>query len=249
MEQQDFNPQTSGYVNAAPMTPPPSSTAKKKNVGAIIGGIIGFVIAFIVAFVGVSTLLSNSGDVKKFAGTWNTKLDMTDAMFAEFEEAPYAKYFDKNAKFTVDTQFVFSKDGTYKITVSEDSYTEMKKTLADEITKALLAYAKTDESFKGFSDEEILSALASSGEGTFQEQLMAEMGSFEDFSETIAGEGNFTAKNTHLCLSDSLEHRVDPDVYFSYSLIDEDTISLNQYHSDDADESDITLPFVLKRVK
>ena len=180
-------------------------------------------------------------------GKWSSSIDLSGALNKALAQDEATAQYVKVSDFSLDIQAEFKENGTYTLSIDEDSLKETMETAEVEIRKGIENYLAAYLSSMNLN---ISLEDAFGDNSTTIDQMVNDVFSNE-LVESIVGnfkaEGNYKAKDGKLHLSISTKHAVDNDVYHEYS-VSKTLLTLSQGTVEGADELDI-YPIVFSRVE
>ena len=180
------------------------------------------IIAFILILLLTVAALTGCGDRGKLLGTWQTQVDLADAMQEALGLEGLADEYVLQT-FPVTATLTFQKDGTYTLCLDESSVQAAADTLLKDLETYLLDAMRTELTQLGINAtlEQLFEAT-----GIQLDTLLANMRqNFSDadlpakLAEQVAITGQFKLSNGKLFLSDDLQAEPE-DAYCSYTLED-----------------------------
>lgn len=193
--------------------------------------------------------LTGCGEQKKFVGSWEATIDMTDFInqgIAEDEEM--AEYL-KIKEFELVMKMTFKDDGTYKAYIDEKELEKTFESAKEDFKEGMNKYFEDyiDSMGLGLTVDEVLKESGVDMDSLMEEAFGDEL--YKSLTDELASEGNFEAKDGKLYLSDGLAKDIDEDVYDTYE-ISENELKLIESFGDDAEDSeDMNLyPMTFKKV-
>lgn len=203
----------------------------------------------------VLMLAGCSGEQAKLVGTWKAEANLAEgveqAMLGELGED--AAYFSIE-NFTVNFVLVFNSDGTYSMTVEEDSVQTAFDALMTDMEAGMVKMLEDQIAQMGLemSVEDMLAASGMTLESMMDDlrQSLEDEGIIEEMIEESTDEGRFKAKDGKLYMSAGLEYGVDENVYDTYTL-DGDILTLVTHVGGEEKEQDLVqyvYPLVFNKV-
>ncbi len=183
----------------------------------------------------VLTGCGNKGDREKLAGTWDCSLELADIINEGFEEAELGEYLHLDS-FPLTLKFTFKTDGTYQCSVDNDTFTQSMEGVKTAAKDGLTKYAEDMIAAQGaeMSVDELFEMMGTSLD-EMVEQSFSEEG-LDEITDEYNFDGNFTAVDGKLCLSDGTDYKVDPNLYFTYTFAGDTALTLTGSSGYQADE-------------
>ena len=194
----------------------------------------------------VGLLAGCGGADKAIVGKWQMSLDMVDMLNEELSGMGMEDAMQLSS-FVITMNFDFKSDGTYTCELDTDAFQTTMDTMKSEMRDGFTKYIEDMIAAQG-ADMTIDEFFELSG--TTLDEALDEAFSAEDMAsmaDELAGEGNYETKDGKLFLSDGLDYRVDPEVYYTYT-IDGDSMSFLSGVGTDEDEFAEFFPLQLTRV-
>lgn len=190
----------------------------------------------------------NIPDQEKLIGTWEGKLDMTEAIMQQVGAGMEGLEIDD---FSVTAVFSFKEDGTYTMQFDEDSVVEAFDGLVEDLGVFMEDMMKEQAEAAGMTLDEMLEAAGMSMEDLVDVMVQAleEQDLVDELVEGSKTEGKYEAKDGKLYTTDDPDADIDEDVYDTYTL-EGDVLTLTATYGSDADENLMksVYPVVLKKV-
>lgn len=182
------------------------------------------------------TLSGCTNEAKKFVGTWETTLDMADAINEELaSDEEVAKYLSVD-EFELVMAIKFNDDGTYKMYVDEDSAKDTFDGLRDEWADGIEKMLEDTIAQQGvnMTVDQLLAASNTTIDDMLDQVITDDM--INEMLEDVESEGNYVVKDGKLFMSDGLDYDIDEDQYETYEISD-DELKLIESVGDDEDDS------------
>lgn len=191
-------------------------------------------------------LLAGCGGDKNIVGTWEMSLDMVDMLNEELDTMGMGDAMQLSA-FVVTMDFTFKSDGTYTSEMDTDAFQATVDTMKSELRTGFTKYIEDMISAQGvnMSIDEFFAMSGTTLDEALDEAFSTD--SLASLADELAGEGNYETKGGKLFLSDGLDYRVDPEVYYTYT-IDGDSMSFLSAVGTDEDEFSEYFPIQLTRI-
>lgn len=200
-------------------------------------------------------LVGCSNEQSKLLGTWKAEANLAEGieqvMLEELGEQ--AEYFSIQ-DFTVNFVMTLNSDGTYSMTVEEDSVQTAFDALMEDMEAGMVKMLEEQISEMGIalSVEDMLAASGMTMESMMDQlkQGLENAGVMEQVIEESTEEGRFKAKDGKLYMSAGLEYQVDENVYDTYTL-DGDTLTLVTHVGGEEEEQDLVkyvYPLVFNKI-
>lgn len=210
-------------------------------------------IAFFLTALMLLSLAGCSDSSKELVGTWESQTDIMPQMLEELKSnsstAEFCEYIEME-EFIVELTLVFNEDGTYSMTIEQESFTEnLLKLLRECISGYLYDYFETYFASYGLtgSVDEILASVDMDMDSLIDTQLSYyDMDELASLSDAFCQSGNYSASNGKLYRSDGVDSVSDPQVYEPY-ILEGDTLTLTDYINNGESES-AGYPIVFTRV-
>lgn len=194
----------------------------------------------------VGLLAGCGGADKGIIGKWAMTLDMVDMLNEELSGLGMDETMQLST-FAITMNFDFKSDGTYTCELDTAAFQTTMDTMKDELRVGFTKYIEDMIASQGV-DMTIDEFFEMSG--TTLDEALDDAFSAEDMAgmaEELAGEGNYETKDGKLFLSDGLDYRVDPEVYYTYT-IDGDSMSFLSGVGTDEDEFAEFFPLQLTKI-
>lgn len=205
-------------------------------------GCIAMVFALLVCLAGCG-----GNDAKAFIGTWQCRINMAEQLNTGLATDPEVADYLMTDEFYLNMNIEFREDGTYTLSIDEDSLKETMSGYMEVMKEGLSRYLEDmmkDQFNIEMTVDEILSAT-----GLSLEDLMAEIPIDElmdELLEAAVQEGKYMVKDGKLFTSVSLDTEVDPRVYETYELSGK-TLTLLELVGAEADDL-MTYPIVFEKI-
>lgn len=212
----------------------------KKNVSIILSVLV--VLALMLS-------LTGCGEQKKFVGSWEATIDLTDFInqgIAEDEEM--AEYLEME-EFALVMKVTFKEDGTYKMYVDEKSAEKAFESAKKDFKQGMNEYFEDyiDSMELGLTVDEVLESSGVDMDSLVEEAFGEEL--YNSLVKEMASEGNFEAKDGKLYLSDGLDNDIDEDEYDTYEISNNELKLIESFGDDAGDSEDMDLyPMTFKKV-
>jgi len=167
------------------------------------------------------TVLSGCGSDKKLIGSWETQIDVTDAISQSIEEDENLSKYIQIEEFKVSVIFTFKDDGTYSINVDEEGVSEAYAGMALSYASGLREYF-TDLLAAQGSDMTVDELLENSG--STLEELAADSLDLDAYREaflSVETDGRYKADNGKLYTTDSTDSGISKEVYDTYEFTED----------------------------
>ncbi len=192
--------------------------------------------------------MTGCGEEKALVGTWEGKMDMTEALNNELANAdPEMGEYMKVENFEITLRFVFGEDGSFKMEADKDSCEAAFQGMREPLEKGIRAYFEKMIKDAGLGDMTIDEVLATQGM-TLDAVIDSAMEAMDtsEFVDSMKQECKYRLDGDKLY---TYEGVVDKDVYILIEL-NGDTMTLKESHGDDdvADVMEDILPCTMKKV-
>lgn len=194
----------------------------------------------------VGLLAGCGGADKEIVGKWQMSMDMVDMLNEEFANMGMEDAVQLSS-FVVTMNFDFKSDNTYTCELDAAAFQTTMDTMKAEMRDGFTKYIEDMIAAQG-ADMTVDEFFELSG--TTLDEALDEAFSAEDMAsvaDELAGDGNYETKDGKLFLSDGLDYKVDPEVYYTYT-IDGDSMSFLSGVGTDEDEFAEFFPLQLTRV-
>lgn len=181
---------------------------------------------------------------EKFVGTWETDIDMTQAINEGFaEDAETADYL-KVDSFKISMVFAFNEDGTYKIDINEEAFNNAYNGLVQSFRDGMKAYLEAAAKKEGLnvSADEMLKISGTTMDAIVNEAL--DKGTLLESFNEMKGEGTFEVKDGSLNLTDKQTNEVSSE---SYEFVSDSELKLVKPENSDDKDLDAIYPLILKK--
>lgn len=189
-------------------------------------------------------MLCGCGGQDTIIGTWTGEADLNETLNTSMEQAGLGDYFNFTA-FVLEMTVVFNEDGTYSMSVSEDSFTAACQAVAAELSSGMELYLTDllEEQGLDMTVEEFLELSGISLEDLTSELLTEE--TLNEGLSTLNISGQYIAEEGKLYTSGDIEEAVDMSYCDTYTL-DGSTLTITMT----ATGEETSLPtMILTRVK
>ncbi len=192
----------------------------------------------------VGLLAGCGGKKSDVLGVWELEMEMNDLINDQLAAAGMDDF--QISTFAVTMDFDFKEDGTYTLQVNTDAVADAVEGLKAEMREGLPAYVErmlADEGVEMTVDEFFQAG------GITLEEMVDTMFDAETITQSLGdagGEGNYKTKDGKLYLSDGLDHRVDPEAYYTYTL-DGDVMTFQEAVGEDSEFAGM-FPMTLTRI-
>lgn len=185
----------------------------------------GAVTALALALSLALTGCGGKGDAERLAGVWDCALEVADFFNEGFEEEQLGDYLHLDT-FPLTLRFTFKTDGTYECAVDNDAFAQSMEGVKTIVKDGLAKYAEDLIAAQGveMTADELFQAVGTSLD-EMVDQTFAEEG-LDSVADEYNFDGNFTAADGKLCLSDGTDYNVDPGLYFLYTFSGDNTLDL-----------------------
>ena len=212
----------------------------KKNMSIILSVLL--VLALMLS-------LTGCGEQKKFVGSWEATIDLTDFInqgIAEDEEM--AEYLEME-EFALVMKVTFKEDGTYKMYVDEKSAEKAFESAKKDFKQGMNEYFEDyiDSTGLGLTVDEVLESSGVDMDSLVEEAFGEEL--YNSLVKEMASEGKFEAKDGKLYLSDGLDNDIDEDEYDTYEISNNELKLIESFGDDEEDSIERDLyPMTFKKV-
>lgn len=192
----------------------------------------------------VSMLAGCSDQPSGLLGTWKTEVNLSEGIRQLLldELGDSAEYFAIES-FTVCLTMTFNADGTYSMTLEEDSVQTAFDALLEDLEAGVVKLLEDQIAQLGLetSVDTILEGVGMTMDSMMDTltQRLEDKDIVREIIQEFSSEGNFKDKDSKLYLSAGTAFGVDENVYDTYTL-DGDTLTLVTHVGGDADEQDLT---------
>lgn len=193
--------------------------------------------------------LTGCDEQKKFVGSWETTIDMTDFINQEITDDEEMAEYLKIEEFELVLKMTFKEDGTYKAFIDEN---ELEKTLVlvkEDFKEGMNKYFEDyiDSMGLGLTVDEVFEASGVSMDSLVEEAFGDEL--YGSLTDELASEGNFKVKDGKLYLSDGLDNDIDEDEYDTYEILKDELKLIESFGDDEEDlEKMDVYPMTFKKV-
>ncbi len=206
------------------------------------------VLSLIVALVLILSL-TGCGEQKKFIGTWETTIDMSDFLNKSFDEDPEMADYLEVDDFSLVIKMTFNDDGTCRMFADEDQAEKAFEDVKKDLKKGFTEYFKDYIAASGLllSVDEVLEDTGVDMDSLVEEAFGDDV--FSEIMDGFASEGTFEVKNGKLFRSASLDTAIDEDVYETYEISDNSLTLLASFGDDSVDAEEMNLyPLIFTKV-
>lgn len=181
-----------------------------------------------------------ASEQEQFVGSWEAKVDfgkLVGEMMTSVEDMPegYADNFDfGSAEITL--QMTFDKDGTYEMSVDEDSAEDALKVLTEDMKEGLTKFLQGQLAASGITMS-VEDALAASGMN-LDDAVEKEMANL-DIIDSMEKEGKYKVADGKLYTTETLDEEINEKIYEEYKL-EGDTFTLTKYVGGEEDAETAT---------
>lgn len=189
-------------------------------------------------------------DSAELVGTWRSNIDILDMLLDEFESDPstadFVNYVEMD-EFVIEMTLVFTEDGTYTMTVDEETFdANLYKMVEECVTGYLYEYFEdyfAQMELEGTVDE--ILALMDMNMADLVTESLKEV-DLSGLSESFNQHGNYKASDGKLYRSDGYDTIPDPNVYEPYTLENNKLILTDYINNGESDS--IGYPMVFNKV-
>lgn len=194
---------------------------------------------------------ADNSDKEKFVGTWETSIDLTDAVNEEIQNsldaanADIGEYLNIN-KFELTLLFEFNDDDTYSLYADESSLDNNIEDLKVDFKDGITAYFEgviADQGL-GMSVDDVLATSGLSLDDLVDECVSDDM--FDGVIDEFAAEGKWKAENGKLYATDGVDEDFAENKYQPYEFTS-DGIKLLKAEAEE-DEFGV-YPMILKKAE
>ena len=206
------------------------------------------VLSLIVALVLILSL-TGCGEQKKFIGTWETTIDMSDFLNKSFDEDPEMADYLEVDDFSLVIKMTFNDDGTCRMFADEDQSEEAFEDVKKDLKKGFTEYFEDYIAASGLllSVDEVLEDTGVDMDSLVEEAFGDDV--FSGIMDGFASEGTFEVKNGKLFRSASLDTAIDENVYETYEISDNSLTLLASFGDDSVDAEEMNLyPLIFTKV-
>lgn len=203
-------------------------------------------LALVLALVMMLSLTACGGEQKKLVGTWEGTLDLApaynEAMSAEVVVDQYLTIDELN----IVVLMTFREDGTYDLTVTDESIDHVMAHLREVLKKGIGEYLMMilGEEVEGMTIDEVLEMLEFDLDAMVEESVTPEM--IEELSSELTATGTYNAEDGKLYMSDGFGEG--EAATFDYYSLEGDTLTLESPGVPD-ESTEMLYPMVFHRVK
>ena len=202
-------------------------------------------ISLVVSVLVILTLmlsLTGCDEQKKFVGSWESSVDMTDYINQEMakEEEELAEYL-KIKEFELVLKMTFKDDGTYKASIDEKELEKTLESAKEDFKEGMNKYfeAYIDSMELDLTVDEVLEASGVDMDSLIEEAFGDEL--YSSFTDELSSEGNFKVKDGKLYLSDGLDKDIEEDVYDTYEISENELKLIESFGDDEEDSKEMDL--------
>ena len=196
------------------------------------------ILAFVTAVVLIMSLASCvKSDEELILGSWTTELDVTEVFNEMFAKEEATKGYFNISEFKLGVTMTFKDDGTYEMTIDEESFDKSMEALREDLVDGFTDYIADTAHKAGITSEAFLKLMGHSSVYQFVDSIFTE-DMINDALEEFKASGKYLLKDGKIFTTSDIDEEIDEDEYETYEL-SANELKFTDHFGDDEEGSEI----------